>query len=393
MPNRIIKESICTSDNINNLSLEEEVFFYRLLVHCDDYGLMDARPAILRAKCFPLKVDKIKLSQIEKWLHSLVKNQLIALYEYDGRPYLKMLSWEKHQQIRSRKTKYPLPPEDIPCNREHIMPEEKDIEDLLYDVMSSTKRFEEHTLLSVERQVRVGESYLDIVAKTESSETLVFELKRGRLSNKAIDQISKYLTLINGNGILIGCGLSANFDIERCRSNDIAVVIYDDDLNMSLVLSNSAVNSIDLTLNHVKSRYAKLASNPIQSNPIQSESESESNTNNNDAPAQKQKPEKIKYADFVSLTNAEYKALVAKLGEDGAKRCIEILDNYKGSTGRKYKSDYRTILNWVVQRYEDEQQRKKQQDKPSQTKQPPQATNFKQRTYSDEFYKKILNRF
>jgi hypothetical protein len=31
-------------------------------------------------------------------------------------------------------------------------------------------------------------------------------------------------------------------------------------------------------------------------------------------------------------------------------------------------------------------------DKPSQ-KQPPQATNFEQRTYSDEFYKKILNRF
>jgi len=275
MPNRIIKESICTSDNLNNLSLEEEVFFYRLLVHCDDYGLMDARPAILRAKCFPLKVDKIKLSQIEKWLHSLVKNQLIALYEYDGRPYLKMLSWEKHQQIRSRKAKYPLPPEDIPCKREHIMPEEKDIEDLLYDVMSSTKRFEEHTLLSVERQVRVGESYLDIVAKTESSETLVFELKRGRLSNKAIDQISKYLTLINGNGILIGCGLSANFDIERCRSNDIAVVIYDDDLNMSLVLGNSVVNSIDLTLNHVKSRYAKLAPNPIQS---------ESNPNPNQNP-------------------------------------------------------------------------------------------------------------
>src|SRR5690606_22294891 len=33
----------------------------------------------------------------------------------------------------------------------------------------------------------------------------------------------------------------------------------------------------------------------------------------NNARAQKPKPEKIKYADFVSLTNAEYKALVAKL--------------------------------------------------------------------------------
>jgi len=81
------------------------------------------------------------------------------------------------------------------------------------------------------------------------------------------------------------------------------------------------------------------------------------------ARAQKPKPEKIKYADFVSLTNAEYKALVAKLGEEGTKRCIEILDNYKGATGKRYKSDYRAILNWVVERYEEEQ-RRKQHDKP-----------------------------
>ena len=274
MPNRIIKESICTSDTIDQLSWFEEVFFYRLLVNCDDYGRFDARTAILKARLFPLK--SVTEKQISDALHKLSMVGIVALYEYDGRPYLQLVTWDKHQQIRSRKAKYPLPPEDIPCKREHIMPEEKDIDDLLYDVMSSTKRFEEHTLLSVERQVRVGESYLDIVAKTESSETLVFELKRGRLTNKAIDQISKYLTLINGNGILIGCGLSANFDIERCRSDDIAVVIYDDDLNMSLVLGNSAVNSIDLTLNHVKSRYAKLAPNPIQYNPIQYESESNS---------------------------------------------------------------------------------------------------------------------
>ena len=75
------------------------------------------------------------------------------------------------------------------------------------------------------------------------------------------------------------------------------------------------------------------------------------------------KPEKIKYADFVSLTNAEYEALVAKLGEEGTRRCIEILDNYKGASGKKYKSDYRAILNWVVERYEEES-RRNQQDKP-----------------------------
>ena len=72
--------------------------------------------------------------------------------------------------------------------------------------------------------------------------------------------------------------------------------------------------------------------------------------------AQKDKaPQKTKYADFVSMTNDEYSSLVAKLGEAGAARCIEILDNYKGANGKKYKSDYRAILNWVVSRYEEEQ--------------------------------------
>jgi len=69
---------------------------------------------------------------------------------------------------------------------------------------------------------------------------------------------------------------------------------------------------------------------------------------------------KTKYAEFVSMTNAEYEALVTKLGDEGrVKRCIEILDNYKGATGKKYKSDYRAILNWVITRLEEEEQRNK----------------------------------
>lgn len=68
----------------------------------------------------------------------------------------------------------------------------------------------------------------------------------------------------------------------------------------------------------------------------------------------KPKAEKTSYAEFVSLTNAEYEALVAKIGKAGADRCVEILDNYKGSTGKKYSSDYRTILNWVINRYQKE---------------------------------------
>lgn len=55
MPNRILKESICTSDTLDELTWMEEVFWYRLIVNCDDYGRFDARPAILRSRLFPLK--------------------------------------------------------------------------------------------------------------------------------------------------------------------------------------------------------------------------------------------------------------------------------------------------------------------------------------------------
>ncbi len=55
MGNRIIKESICTSDSIDQLTWFEECFFNRLLVNADDFGRMDARGQILKARLFPLK--------------------------------------------------------------------------------------------------------------------------------------------------------------------------------------------------------------------------------------------------------------------------------------------------------------------------------------------------
>jgi len=59
---------------------------------------------------------------------------------------------------------------------------------------------------------------------------------------------------------------------------------------------------------------------------------------------------KTSYAEFVSLTEAEHQKLVEQYGEDNVKRMIEVLDNYKGSNNKKYASDYRAILNWVVDR-------------------------------------------
>ncbi len=113
MPNRIIKESICRSDTIDSLSWFEEVLFYRLIVVCDDYGRFDGRAAIIKGFCFPLKDVTVK--QIENSLNKLVSVGLVRVYEAQGRPYLQMSTWEKHQQIRAKKSKFPTP--DEICNQ------------------------------------------------------------------------------------------------------------------------------------------------------------------------------------------------------------------------------------------------------------------------------------
>ncbi len=114
MPNRIIKESICTSKNLNQLSAEEEVFFYRLIVNADDFGRFDAEPEILRARCFPRRTSFITIEQVLNWLNALVKAELIALYEVDGDLYGYFVTWDDHQQKRAKHSKYPDPTDGVP---------------------------------------------------------------------------------------------------------------------------------------------------------------------------------------------------------------------------------------------------------------------------------------
>lgn len=118
MPNRILKDSVCTSDNIDMLSAEEEVFWYRLIVQCDDYGRMDARPAILRARCYPLRLDTVGEQDISTWLASLQRAGLIRIYTVNDKPYLQISTWDKHQQVRAKRSKYPpMISDDINCNQ------------------------------------------------------------------------------------------------------------------------------------------------------------------------------------------------------------------------------------------------------------------------------------
>ena len=109
IPNRILKESVTTSENLSTLTAEAERLFYRLMTQSDDFGLMYANPKIVRSKCFPLTADKITEETMRAWLAELEKAELVEFYESGGKQYLRYINWDKHQSRRAQHPKYPLP--------------------------------------------------------------------------------------------------------------------------------------------------------------------------------------------------------------------------------------------------------------------------------------------
>ena len=67
-----------------------------------------------------------------------------------------------------------------------------------------------------------------------------------------------------------------------------------------------------------------------------------------DSSPQNSETEKIRYAEFVKMKEAEYQKLLKQYGQTNTLAMIAKLNHYKGANGRKYKSDYHAILNWVV---------------------------------------------
>ncbi|GMA50167.1 hypothetical protein GCM10025857_15240 [Alicyclobacillus contaminans] len=117
MPNRIIKESIRTSDTLTLVSADAERLFWRLVVSVDDYGRFDGRTNIVIGQCLSAFLGQVTTEQVDGWLTELERAGLLQLYEVDGRRYLALTNWDKHQRRRAKDSKFPAPVDDCGHSR------------------------------------------------------------------------------------------------------------------------------------------------------------------------------------------------------------------------------------------------------------------------------------
>ena len=114
MPNRLIKSSIHESDKVNRMTDFQFRLWVNLITYVDDYGRGDARPAVIKGNCFPLR-ERLTAKDIEAALNALAGIGCVSLYEVDGKPYLCFPNWESHQSIRNKKSRFPAP--DSACRQ------------------------------------------------------------------------------------------------------------------------------------------------------------------------------------------------------------------------------------------------------------------------------------
>ena len=107
MPTRIIREGILTSEPINSLSTEAELFYRRLMSVADDYGRYYSHPGLLRAACYPLRLESVSEKDVKRMLSECEAAGTLFLY-HTGK-YLQIAKFK--QQTRAA-SKFPQPSND-----------------------------------------------------------------------------------------------------------------------------------------------------------------------------------------------------------------------------------------------------------------------------------------
>lgn len=107
MPDRVVRENILKSSMVDNLSWSAEVFYRRLMSVVDDYGRFEARPNVLRASLYALRLEKVSEPDVAKWLDECSTAGLIRKYPANGKEYIEILQFD--QKLRVMREKYPPP--------------------------------------------------------------------------------------------------------------------------------------------------------------------------------------------------------------------------------------------------------------------------------------------
>ena len=108
---RSIRPEFWTSEDVAAMSWPTRLVFIGLWSYVDDNGVGRDNERLIAADLFPLDEDPHgALTEVAGALKHLEKGGQITRYVVDGKPYLHVTKWSRHQRInRPSESRYPLP--------------------------------------------------------------------------------------------------------------------------------------------------------------------------------------------------------------------------------------------------------------------------------------------
>ena len=114
---RMLKKVICESPKLAALKNDTHRLIYTWLIpHLDVEGRHSADPRIVKSHVAPI-LDHITMKIITAALNDLAENNLITLYSVDGKQFLELQLFKKHQTLREgreKKSDIPSPTDGVP---------------------------------------------------------------------------------------------------------------------------------------------------------------------------------------------------------------------------------------------------------------------------------------
>jgi hypothetical protein len=104
MPNRIVREGVLTSEAVDALSTDAELFYRRLMSVVDDFGLFHANVKLIRAACYPLRLDRVSDDDVRAYIDECRGAGLVRTPTVSGKQVLVLVKFG--QQVRAKASKY-----------------------------------------------------------------------------------------------------------------------------------------------------------------------------------------------------------------------------------------------------------------------------------------------
>ena len=102
---RYIKPEFFSDEDLAELKFETRLTFAGLWCFADRLGRLEDRPKFLKAMIFPY--DNVDM---EKQLQALSAKPFIQRYEVEGKKFIQIINWEKHQKPHHTEADSKIPP-------------------------------------------------------------------------------------------------------------------------------------------------------------------------------------------------------------------------------------------------------------------------------------------